>query len=425
MMERSSGEAGRTKVVPGPEALALELGLAKTSRHAQMNPSPAFVKENLGVQRLLGRVRHFKGTGAILPMRLEGISKSRSNSVGISNKSQSERSVRRKSSPESGYDNMSSASLEDLNAPYKRPKLDPFTSRITRFKYHRRAKLPQKIRVYDEEQRSERSFWHVLHRSRAKRVAYADLVRDVPPNRGREGDITFRDRVFPENIGEYLKNIDILFLIEDEYRFSSLSDPDCIRVCLLLSLEVIFMGHELGSAVDDVFLRMVEDLDVWNDFHWGEHMWREIYDAGVQQLCLLCECLQKSIPAIQDNCASLQSITALESSLSLKKLRIAKGKRVMYGEDELMEGNVVFGEIGATIPTPLYLLRERLGLPERHGHSLWMPAIWHVLVSALQTERHRTKDSDSLTQHIQHEQDRFREFQHTRDVAPDDADGSS
>ncbi|GJY29811.1 phospholipase-like, aminotransferase-like mobile domain protein [Tanacetum coccineum] len=82
----------------------------------------------------------------------------------------------------------------------------------------------------------------------------------------REGDITFRDRVFPEKIGEYLKNIDLLSLIEDEYRFSSLSNPESIRVCLLLSLKVIFMGHELGSAVDDVFLRMVEDLDVWNDF---------------------------------------------------------------------------------------------------------------------------------------------------------------
>nr|GEW90341.1 phospholipase-like, aminotransferase-like mobile domain protein [Tanacetum cinerariifolium] len=59
----------------------------------------------------------------------------------------------------------------------------------------------------------------------------------------------------------------------------NLSDPDSIRVCLLLSLEVVFMGHELGSAVDDVFLRMVEDLDVWNDFPWGEHMWRELYGA--------------------------------------------------------------------------------------------------------------------------------------------------
>nr|GEU58604.1 phospholipase-like protein [Tanacetum cinerariifolium] len=92
-----------------------------------------------------------------------------------------------------------------------------------------------------------------------------------------EDDITFRDRVFPEKIGEYLKNIDLLSLIEDEYRFSSLSDPDSIRVCLLLSLKVIFMGHELGSAVDDVFLRMVEDLDVWNDFPWGEHMWWDLY----------------------------------------------------------------------------------------------------------------------------------------------------
>ncbi|GJY98852.1 RNA-directed DNA polymerase, eukaryota [Tanacetum coccineum] len=95
----------------------------------------------------------------------------------------------------------------------------------------------------------------------------------------RDGDITFRDRVFPEKIEEYVKNIDLLSLIEDEVRFTSLSDSDSIRVCLLLSLEVIFMGHDLGSTVDDVFLRMVEDLEDWNDFPWGEHMWRELYAA--------------------------------------------------------------------------------------------------------------------------------------------------
>nr|GEW50387.1 phospholipase-like protein [Tanacetum cinerariifolium] len=47
---------------------------------------------------------------------------------------------------------------------------------------------------------------------------------------GREGDITFRDRVFPEKIREYLKNIGLLSLIEDEYRFNSFSDRDSIRV---------------------------------------------------------------------------------------------------------------------------------------------------------------------------------------------------
>ncbi|GJR48965.1 phospholipase-like protein [Tanacetum coccineum] len=43
-------------------------------------------------------------------------------------------------------------------------------------------------------------------------------------------------------------------------------------------ISVIFMGHEFGIG-DDVFLRMVEDLDVWNDFPWERHMWRELYGA--------------------------------------------------------------------------------------------------------------------------------------------------
>ncbi|GJX01880.1 hypothetical protein Tco_0185793 [Tanacetum coccineum] len=38
---------------------------------------------------------------------------------------------------------------EDLNSPYKRPKPTHFTPRITRFKYHRRAKLPRNIKVYE------------------------------------------------------------------------------------------------------------------------------------------------------------------------------------------------------------------------------------------------------------------------------------
>nr|GEX21667.1 phospholipase-like, aminotransferase-like mobile domain protein [Tanacetum cinerariifolium] len=64
----------------------------------------------------------------------------------------------------------------------------------------------------------------------------------------RDADITFHDRVFPEKLGEYVKNIDLISLIEDEVRFIGLSKSDSIRVCLLLSLEVIFMGHDFGSA---------------------------------------------------------------------------------------------------------------------------------------------------------------------------------
>ncbi|GJV46389.1 phospholipase-like protein [Tanacetum coccineum] len=76
-----------------------------------------------------------------------------------------------------------------------------------------------------------------------------------------------------------VKIIDLFALFDDEEKFSKLSDEDAIRLCLLLSLEVIFMGRELVSVVDDVYLRMVNDLDAWNSFPWGEHIWRQLYDS--------------------------------------------------------------------------------------------------------------------------------------------------
>nr|GEZ13260.1 phospholipase-like, aminotransferase-like mobile domain protein [Tanacetum cinerariifolium] len=77
----------------------------------------------------------------------------------------------------------------------------------------------------------------------------------------RNGDIPFRNRLFPEKIGYAVKIIDFFALFYDEEFFSKLSDEDAIRLCLLLSLEVIFIGRDLVSVVDDVYLRMVNDLD--------------------------------------------------------------------------------------------------------------------------------------------------------------------
>ncbi|PWA49609.1 phospholipase-like protein [Artemisia annua] len=95
----------------------------------------------------------------------------------------------------------------------------------------------------------------------------------------RYGQIPFHDRVFPHKVGQHVKLIDLFQIIEDEEVFIKLSDDDAIRVCLLLTLDVIFMGKDLGSIVDDIFLRMVEDLDEWNAFPWGEHVWRQLYDS--------------------------------------------------------------------------------------------------------------------------------------------------
>nr|GEV20024.1 hypothetical protein [Tanacetum cinerariifolium] len=37
-------------------------------------------------------------------------------------------------------------------------------------------------------------------------------------------------------------------------------------------------GMELVSVVDDVLLRMVDNLDAWNTFPWDEHIWMQLYD---------------------------------------------------------------------------------------------------------------------------------------------------
>nr|GEZ11039.1 phospholipase-like, aminotransferase-like mobile domain protein [Tanacetum cinerariifolium] len=93
------------------------------------------------------------------------------------------------------------------------------------------------------------------------------------------GDILFRNRLFSEKIGNDFKIVDVLALIENEEMFSKVNDEDAIRLCLLLSLEVIFMGRELVSVVDGALLRMVDNLDAWNTFPLGEHIWRQLYNS--------------------------------------------------------------------------------------------------------------------------------------------------
>ncbi|PWA82033.1 phospholipase-like protein [Artemisia annua] len=78
-------------------------------------------------------------------------------------------------------------------------------------------------------------------------------------------------------LGEKLSNFDLLGVLEDEELFGNLSDENAVRVCLLLALELVFMGRLLAEQVDDKLRRLVEDLEAWNSFPWGEHIWRQLY----------------------------------------------------------------------------------------------------------------------------------------------------
>ncbi|GJT83122.1 phospholipase-like protein [Tanacetum coccineum] len=91
-------------------------------------------------------------------------------------------------------------------------------------------------------------------------------------------DLKFCNRVFPNKIGYIITNLDIIGVIEDEERFGKLSDDDAIRICLLLAVEVIFMGRLLTFKVDDTLFRLVENIEAWNSFPWGEHLWCHLYN---------------------------------------------------------------------------------------------------------------------------------------------------
>ncbi|GKA37793.1 reverse transcriptase domain-containing protein, partial [Tanacetum coccineum] len=152
----NTGAPGTGRTLPG--------GTSAPAGQTQGGLSLAFVKENSDVLRTMikeldsrgqeksrsrGRPRsaqkHRKSVskkkGSSKSYRLvRSEARSRSKSKSVKSKPQSVRASRRKSSSDSGYDTMSDSGSEDLSMPYRRPKPIPFTPRITRFIYHRRAK---------------------------------------------------------------------------------------------------------------------------------------------------------------------------------------------------------------------------------------------------------------------------------------------
>ncbi|GJZ71133.1 phospholipase-like protein [Tanacetum coccineum] len=91
-------------------------------------------------------------------------------------------------------------------------------------------------------------------------------------------ELKFRNRVFPHKLGLSVTNLHVIGVIEDEETFRKLCDQDSTRLCLILALEVIFMGRLLTCLVDDTLFRMVENLEDLNCFPWGEHIWTHLYD---------------------------------------------------------------------------------------------------------------------------------------------------
>nr|GEU93407.1 reverse transcriptase domain-containing protein [Tanacetum cinerariifolium]GEU93417.1 reverse transcriptase domain-containing protein [Tanacetum cinerariifolium]GEZ40660.1 reverse transcriptase domain-containing protein [Tanacetum cinerariifolium] len=123
------------------------------------SPSPAFIKENIDVLRTMIKEHDHKShrtpskskepTHLRRSRRLKDRSTTKENAGSKRSKPRGKRSGHQETSSDTEYEEGSEDTYEDLNSPYKRPKPALFTQRITRFKYHRRAKLPRNIRVYE------------------------------------------------------------------------------------------------------------------------------------------------------------------------------------------------------------------------------------------------------------------------------------
>ncbi|GJQ91081.1 reverse transcriptase domain-containing protein [Tanacetum coccineum] len=129
-------------------------GPSAPTQLAQTTPSSAFIKENIDMLRTMIKEHDQQTKTKVTPKKLtydnfeEEGSRSKSKSKEGRTKSMTRRFGHKETSLDSDYEEDSEDTCEDLSTPYKRPKPTPFTTRITCFKYHRRAKLPRNIKVY-------------------------------------------------------------------------------------------------------------------------------------------------------------------------------------------------------------------------------------------------------------------------------------
>ena len=68
----------------------------------------------------------------------------------------------------------------------------------------------------------------------------------------------FRMRVFPKI--ENLKGEHLLDLVKKDEKFAKLDDEDVVRVCLLLALDFVCMGHELRHVITNPIVNLVDDF---------------------------------------------------------------------------------------------------------------------------------------------------------------------
>ncbi|PWA49218.1 phospholipase-like protein [Artemisia annua] len=87
-----------------------------------------------------------------------------------------------------------------------------------------------------------------------------------------KSDNPFRIRMFPDIPTHVLVKVNGVWNIFDKMHQGSLDlqDDDAVRICLLVLLDMGFLGRQLVHVVSDHRLKLVEHISIcWNIFPWG------------------------------------------------------------------------------------------------------------------------------------------------------------
>nr|GEX74114.1 phospholipase-like protein [Tanacetum cinerariifolium] len=112
-------------------------------------------------------------------------------------------------------------------------------------------------------------------------------VENLTDYNNAEEPIPFRRRVFSSSLdGRPIrgKNVETLFNSE---AFNKLDDNDTVSLCCVCILRLVLLGLEDRRIVPDWILRLANDREGWDKYHWGSHvrptLYQQLKDANVRR----------------------------------------------------------------------------------------------------------------------------------------------
>ncbi|MFS7987270.1 hypothetical protein Hanom_Chr11g01020461 [Helianthus anomalus] len=92
-------------------------------------------------------------------------------------------------------------------------------------------------------------------------VPFTNTISNRLPN-------SFRSRIFPGIRDVKQRHVEYAF----DSDWAQYDEDNCLRLCLLMLLELGFKGTQCFKTIDKMVMNLVDDLQAWNNFPWGSYL---------------------------------------------------------------------------------------------------------------------------------------------------------